>query len=556
MSKKKPTYYKQRILLITYDIIIALLSCLLILYYYLYREGQLLSLSELIFKIVFFLIVIFLFRSVFKVYRQTWRYGGMECYARLMLADAVACIVFIVSERLIDLNKITIGNTISLFSLNLLGTMASRFIYRYLYIYANENTPEGKVLNKILYFFSGGKIYKTGETNKKNIAVFGVNNSSISFVDEQLRNPLSDYNPCVFLTNDESFIGKRIRGIEIRDYKIDTSYFTRNNIKEVFFIGDDINYELYSNIKNHFKDYGLTVRTYDLKVTGTNTNKDRSFNKIVLMYITNDPKIAEIAQENGVDRIWIDLETLGKEERQKNLNTVKSKHKVSDIPPVKKILTSSQMLVRVNPWNENSIKEINDVIEAGAELVMLPMWKTPQEVSKFIKAVDGRAKTVLLLETKEAKECLDEVLKLDGIDEIHIGLNDLHLSYNMNFMFEPLANGMVEEICNKIRKKGIPYGFGGIAKIGDGTLPAEKIILEHYRLGSTRAILSRSFCDNALINDLSEIKNIFEVNMKELIEYEKYASQVSEEDLRKNQIEVEEAVEKIVERIKSIKTNG
>ena len=36
-----------------------------------------------------------------------------------------------------------------------------------------------------------------------------------------------------------------------------------------------------------------------------------------LMYITNNPQIALIAQKYGVDRIWVDLETLGKEERQK-----------------------------------------------------------------------------------------------------------------------------------------------------------------------------------------------------------------------------------------------
>ena len=31
-----------------------------------------------------------------------------------------------------------------------------------------------------------------------------------------------------------------------------------------------------------------------------------------LMYITNRPDVALIAEKYGVDRIWIDLETLGK----------------------------------------------------------------------------------------------------------------------------------------------------------------------------------------------------------------------------------------------------
>ena len=47
----------------------------------------------------------------------------------------------------------------------------------------------------------------------------------------------------------------------------------------------------------------------------------------------------------------------------------------------------------------------------------------------------------------------------------------------------------------KFEDKGIPYGFGGIAQLGQGTLPAENIIAEHYRLGSSMAILSRSFCN-------------------------------------------------------------
>ncbi len=31
-----------------------------------------------------------------------------------------------------------------------------------------------------------------------------------------------------------------------------------------------------------------------------------------LMYITNDPVVARIADRNRVDRIWIDLEFIGK----------------------------------------------------------------------------------------------------------------------------------------------------------------------------------------------------------------------------------------------------
>ncbi|RHU44983.1 aldolase/citrate lyase family protein [Clostridium sp. TF11-13AC] len=272
---------------------------------------------------------------------------------------------------------------------------------------------------------------------------------------------------------------------------------------------------------------------------------------LVLMYITNNPKIALIAEKYGVDRIWIDLETLGKEERQKGLNTVKSKHTIDDIREIKPLLTTSQLLVRVNPWNVCSIKEIDDVISAGADIVMLPMWKTSQEVENFVRAVDGRCKTTLLLETKEAVECLDDVLQLGGIDEIHIGLNDLHLSYKLDFMFELLTNGTVEKLTKKIRKAGLPYGFGGIARIGSGDLPAEKIIIEHYRLQSTRAILSRSFCNTEVVSDLKEIERLFKENMRVLREYEMTIGKTT--DFISNEKEIKRIVENIVNKKKELK---
>lgn len=240
---------------------------------------------------------------------------------------------------------------------------------------------------------------------------------------------------------------------------------------------------------------------------------------LTLFYITNDPSVAKIAQKYGVNRIWIDLEKIGKEDRQRGLNTVKSNHKISDIAKVKKVLTTSKLMVRIDAWNDNSPKQIEKVIKAGADIIMLPMWKTPQEVKAFLDCVDHRVKTSLLLETKQAVECIDKVLKLD-FDEIHIGLNDLHLSYGQTFMFEPLADGTVEKLCKKFKKKGIPYGFGGIATLGHGLLPAEKIIMEHYRLGSSRSILSRSFCDTTKVKSLKEIDSIFSFNMKTLRSYE------------------------------------
>jgi len=269
-----------------------------------------------------------------------------------------------------------------------------------------------------------------------------------------------------------------------------------------------------------------------------------------LMYITNSPEVALIAEENGVDRIWIDLETLGKEERQKNMNTVKSHHTVDDVRKVSRVLTKSEMMVRINPWNENSLKEIEDVIDAGAQRIMLPMWKSVDEVDRFLNAVNGRVKTTLLLETKEGEECLDEIIKHPKIDEIHIGLNDLHLSYGLTFMFELLANGTVERICNKLKAAGIRYGFGGIARIGEGTLPADYIVVEHKRLGSSAVILSRTFCNTEEIKDMDTIRRVFAENVKKLRDFEKEIEDYDSNKHKEITLMVKECTAKVVNIIK------
>ncbi|MBS6685940.1 aldolase/citrate lyase family protein [Thomasclavelia spiroformis] len=245
-----------------------------------------------------------------------------------------------------------------------------------------------------------------------------------------------------------------------------------------------------------------------------------------LMYITNRADIAQIAESAGVDRIFVDLEFIGKSDRQGGMDTVQSKHTLDDIKTVANAINNAELLVRVNPIHDeqydypSSKVEIDTAIENGAKILMLPYFKTIEEVKTFIDFVDGRVKTMLLLETPEAVEIIDEILNLNGLDEIFIGLNDLSLGYKKKFMFELLADGTVEDLCYKFKKKGIPYGFGGIASLGKGALPSEFIITEHYRLGSTCAILSRSFCNVNKITHMGVISSTFVNGVREIRNYE------------------------------------
>ena len=279
------------------------------------------------------------------------------------------------------------------------------------------------------------------------------------------------------------------------------------------------------------------------------------------MYITNEPEIAQIAERSGVDRIFIDLETLGKEKRQKGLDTVKSQHEISDIPAVKAVLSSSGLLVRVNSIYEKSNEEIDSVIKAGADIVMLPYFKTSDEVRRFLEYVNQRARTCLLIETPEAVEHLEEIISLPGIDEVHIGLNDLHLGYKLDFMFELLTNGTVEKIIDRIKPYGIPYGFGGIAAIGKGIVPSEYIIGEHYRLGSGMAILSRSFCDISSFElypkdtRLEIVNELFVEGVKKIRDLEDSLKNKPARFFEVNRIITEETINRAVPIIKAGKKN-
>lgn len=245
-----------------------------------------------------------------------------------------------------------------------------------------------------------------------------------------------------------------------------------------------------------------------------------------LMYITNRPDIAQIAETAGADRIFVDMEFIGKDQRQKGLDTVKSHHTVADVTVIKNAVETAEVLVRVNPIHDalpdypSSKDEIDAVVAAGADVIMLPFFKTVEEVRTFLELVGGRTRTMLLVETPEAVERIDEILELPGIDEVYIGLNDLSLGYGMPFMFQLLADGTVERLCFKLRQKGLFYGFGGIASLGNGLLPSEYIIREHYRLGSGCVILSRSFCDVTKVRHVGLINAMFLKGVRQIRELE------------------------------------
>lgn len=218
---------------------------------------------------------------------------------------------------------------------------------------------------------------------------------------------------------------------------------------------------------------------------------------IDLLTITNSPDHAAQCDRLPGMRVFVDLEQNGKAERQAGRNTFISTHQMSDIGRVRAVLRRTRLMVRLNPIDLCHLvaarTEVDEAIAQGADLIMLPMFTSASELRTFADIVAGRVPLVPLLETAGALSSIDEWIATPGIEEVFVGLNDLHVSLGCRFMFEPLLQGHLDRVAAVVGSAGLPFGFGGIARMDEGLLPGRDVLAEHLRLGSKAVILSRTF---------------------------------------------------------------
>ena len=273
---------------------------------------------------------------------------------------------------------------------------------------------------------------------------------------------------------------------------------------------------------------------------------------INLFYITNNILEAQIVDKLDIDWIFIDLETVGKKQRQIGRNTVMSDHLISDVQKIRNVIKNTKILLRCNPIGTHSKKEIEEINNTqGIDMVMLPFFKTPSEVKTFIDLLDTtKVEPSLLIETTSAIENLNDILKLYPFKYVHIGLNDIHIERNTSFMFEPYIDGLLDKTTSILRNNNKKFGIGGIGKIGSDLLPTpECLINEHTRLKSSGVILSRSFKGNFS----EESKDLFEAELKQSVikfrEQEKYSKTLESNQLLENYNLMKNDINKVVKNI-------
>ena len=269
---------------------------------------------------------------------------------------------------------------------------------------------------------------------------------------------------------------------------------------------------------------------------------------IDLFYITNDAIEAQIVDRLDINWIFLDLEFRGKHDRQAGRNTVMSKHSIADIAKINSVISETKLLVRCNPMGPWSPREIDQLNNRGSiiDMVMLPYFKTPEEVETFLNLLDtSQIEPALLVETMDAVSNLESILKAYPFKYVHVGLNDLHIERGTVSMFQPYIDGLMGEICEVFLKNKQRFGVGGIGRLGSDLSPTpESILREHYRLNSTGVILSRSFKGAFSKERRGEFKEELRRSVNDLRSLEKGIQRLNQQQLLENFSQMKRDLEK------------
>jgi hypothetical protein len=250
-----------------------------------------------------------------------------------------------------------------------------------------------------------------------------------------------------------------------------------------------------------------------------------------LFLFSTDPRIIRIAVRSGVRAIIVDLERLGKEQRQAGADTDVSTHTIADLRRVRSV-TAAKVICRINGFHPGTREEIEQVVDAGADELLLPMVRSPAEVESVIEMVRDRAGVGILIETTQAVYRAPTLAQLP-LTRVYVGLNDLAIERRTPSIFTALVDGTVERLRGCIDQ---PFGFGGLTvPEGGWPIPCRLLIAEMARLRCHFAFLRRSFHRDVRRRDI-------EVEIPRLLEAIADAARRTSDEISRDQAALRAAV--------------
>ena len=206
---------------------------------------------------------------------------------------------------------------------------------------------------------------------------------------------------------------------------------------------------------------------------------------------TVDPAFAGAAVRAGAAGVIVDWERRGKRERQAGVDTQVNSDTADDLARVR-AATPGTVLCRVNGWGAWSEAEIEHAVALGADEVLLPMVRRPEEVDAALAVVDGRCRLGILVETTEAVRRVEELVHRP-VSRVYVGLNDLMIDRGGRNLFAALVDGTVEEVRAAV-PRDVPFGVAGLTRPEAGRpVPSRLLAAELARLGASFTFLRRSF---------------------------------------------------------------
>lgn len=271
---KQNNKHNIRWMLVAYDLVIYAIVAFVLLV--LYKGIDELSYIGMLQQICISLQCIFITRILCKVYGQVWRYSGVQCYIRLMFTDGAAFLAYLCFELLLPVQKITFVRMISLVSLNLLGALALRMMYRYAYKCGSKETIKKNILSALLHIFSGIEVNNKKEVKKIKVAIVGAGRVGVSLAEELLSNHEEAYIPECFIDINKEKVGRAINGIPI--YLENETIFDKLkklDVQEIIFAITSMDANKKKDLYEYYKNAGYKLKVYDYLTMYTAGEKRR-----------------------------------------------------------------------------------------------------------------------------------------------------------------------------------------------------------------------------------------------------------------------------------------
>jgi hypothetical protein len=208
-----------------------------------------------------------------------------------------------------------------------------------------------------------------------------------------------------------------------------------------------------------------------------------------LFLFTVDPRWGADVVAAGAAGIVVDWERRGKERRQLGEGTQINADTPEDLARVR-AATPGRLLCRINGYGPWTAGEVDEAIARGADEILLPMVRTPEEVDRTLDLVAGRIGLGILIETQGAV-LRAASLAARPLSRVYLGLNDLRIDRGSDQLFRPLVDGTADTVRAAVT---MPFGVGGLTLPGGGfPVASDLLAAELVRTGADFTFLRRSF---------------------------------------------------------------